>query len=210
MNLTKLIVGGLDMWGNLMATQDLLDRKIKKDHSIEFENVLRERYMATLDELMEYAKETKCFKYWSLKKASRKAVRLEEFIDGIHFYLSKANEFHLNPHDLVQAWENSSEIATYRDYKKGDKKGRITTHVSSAIMYLTEMLKAELAYSYRKNDTVHIDIRNEQDSNRKMYLISSFEYFLAAGRIDGFTDADIERAYYLKNAENLRRQKTGY
>jgi dimeric dUTPase (all-alpha-NTP-PPase superfamily) len=44
---------------------------------------------ALLVELGEFANETRCFKFWSLKPASPKeVVILDEYADGMHFFLS--------------------------------------------------------------------------------------------------------------------------
>ncbi len=72
----------------LYLMQEQLDKTIHNQHHKTYESTFYERIMALLVELGELANETRCFKYWSLKKASSKEVILEEYSDGLHFILS--------------------------------------------------------------------------------------------------------------------------
>jgi dimeric dUTPase (all-alpha-NTP-PPase superfamily) len=75
--------------GKLFMLQSELDAHIEQQHPREKrESRHKEKVLALLVELGELANETRCFKYWSNKPASEKAVILEEFSDGIHFLLS--------------------------------------------------------------------------------------------------------------------------
>jgi dimeric dUTPase (all-alpha-NTP-PPase superfamily) len=73
----------------LFMLQSELDSHIENEHPRQ-EGTSRhhEKVLALLVELGELANETRCFKFWSHKPASEKAVVLEEFSDGIHFLLS--------------------------------------------------------------------------------------------------------------------------
>src|SRR5699024_12798011 len=68
--------------------QQKLDDYISKNHQLDGENLLEERFLALLVETGELANETRCFKFWSKKEASTKEVILEEYVDNIHFLLS--------------------------------------------------------------------------------------------------------------------------
>ncbi|WP_404329492.1 dUTP diphosphatase [Mesobacillus maritimus] len=72
----------------LYHMQDALDTHIEEKHGLKEEDLFDRKMLALLVELGELANETRCFKFWSLKPASDKAVILEEFVDGIHFILS--------------------------------------------------------------------------------------------------------------------------
>jgi dimeric dUTPase (all-alpha-NTP-PPase superfamily) len=73
----------------LFMLQSELDSHIESEHPRK-EGTSRhhEKVLALLVELGELANETRCFKFWSHKPASERAVVLEEFSDGIHFLLS--------------------------------------------------------------------------------------------------------------------------
>jgi dimeric dUTPase (all-alpha-NTP-PPase superfamily) len=73
----------------LFMLQSELDSHIEKEHPRQ-EGTSRhhEKVLALLVELGELANETRCFKFWSHKPASEKAVVLEEFSDGVHFLIS--------------------------------------------------------------------------------------------------------------------------
>lgn len=75
-------------WDDLFERQRELDAYILKQQSLEGQDVLEEKILALLVELGELANETRCFKFWSQKAPSDKAVVLEEYVDSIHFLLS--------------------------------------------------------------------------------------------------------------------------
>lgn len=80
----------------LKSYQKTLDEAILTKHSLKVEDTIMDRKLALLVELGEFANETRCFKYWSLKESSAKEVLLEEYVDGIHFIVSLANQFDLD------------------------------------------------------------------------------------------------------------------
>ncbi|MGK7377965.1 dUTP diphosphatase [Planococcus sp. 1R117A] len=71
----------------LFKMQEELDRFIQTNQGIS-EDVFRKKGLALLVELAELANETRCFKFWSTKGPSDRAVILEEYVDSIHFLLS--------------------------------------------------------------------------------------------------------------------------
>jgi dimeric dUTPase (all-alpha-NTP-PPase superfamily) len=72
----------------LFPLQAGLDQEIADLHHVDYESTHDRRVLALLVELGEFANETRCFKYWSLKPASPKEVVLDEYADGLHFFLS--------------------------------------------------------------------------------------------------------------------------
>lgn len=75
-------------WKNMFALQRDLDRRIESQHGLTGEDLFDRKVLALLVEIGELANETRCFKFWSEKPASPKAVILEEFVDGVHLILS--------------------------------------------------------------------------------------------------------------------------
>lgn len=73
---------------HLFPLQRELDERIALRHGSSYEKTMRERLLAFLVELGEFANETRCFKFWSLKGPSPKERILEEYADGLHFLLS--------------------------------------------------------------------------------------------------------------------------
>lgn len=72
----------------LYPLQEGLDKDIALRHNVTYESTFHSRLLALIVELGEFANETRCFKYWSLKASSPKEVVLEEYVDGLHFLLS--------------------------------------------------------------------------------------------------------------------------
>lgn len=72
----------------LFQMQDTLDKRIETEHNLEGMPLLHKKILALQVELGELANETRCFKFWSTKKASSKDIILEEYVDCVHFILS--------------------------------------------------------------------------------------------------------------------------
>lgn len=85
----------------IIKLQAELDSKIARTRMIaENQDILTAKFLALLVEIGEFANEQRCFKYWSCKPASSKAILLEEYIDGLHFIISIANDLKLDLIDL--------------------------------------------------------------------------------------------------------------
>jgi dimeric dUTPase (all-alpha-NTP-PPase superfamily) len=72
----------------LYPLQKGLDEEIERNHHVSYEQTHYKRILALLVELGEFSNETRCFKFWSEKPASSKDVILDEYADGMHFFLS--------------------------------------------------------------------------------------------------------------------------
>lgn len=179
---SKLIIGGVDMWGNMMATQKMTDERFYKVKNVDPLEIQDEMQLALLDEVMEYAKAAKCFKYWSLKDPDPKEVRLEEFVDAIHFFLQQSNIKGIDPNTLVDLADEGEDVAAYY-------MNVLYPHMSEK-QILTKLIK---------NTIIDLDD-----------FTVSFVYFMAAGKVDGFTLGEIEKAYYQKNKINQERINSGY
>jgi dimeric dUTPase (all-alpha-NTP-PPase superfamily) len=79
----------------LFSLQKGLDDEIHARHHVNYEDTHYKRILALLVELGEFANETRCFKFWSEKPASEKAVILDEYADGMHFFLSLGIPLHV-------------------------------------------------------------------------------------------------------------------
>ncbi len=99
----------------LFPLQADLDQEIASSHGIDYPSTFTRRVLALLTELGEFANETRCFKYWSYKAPSPKEVILDEYADGLHFFLSLGiplgveqyrHYFHVEEKDLSQAIVN--------------------------------------------------------------------------------------------------------
>ncbi|MGI6377622.1 dUTPase [bacterium] len=75
-------------FSDLYSLQEGLDREIHQKHETNYRKTMSRRILAFIIELGEFANETRCFKYWSLKGPSKKECILEEYVDALHFLLS--------------------------------------------------------------------------------------------------------------------------
>lgn len=73
---------------DLFIAQGKLDQEIADKHHISYETTHHERALSLLVELGELANSTRCFKYWSNKGSESRERVLDEYADGLHFFLS--------------------------------------------------------------------------------------------------------------------------
>ena len=72
----------------LFNSQAELDATIAKNHNVSYGTTRHRRLMACYVEIGELANATRCFKYWSNKGCEAEEIVLDEYADGLHFFLS--------------------------------------------------------------------------------------------------------------------------
>ena len=72
----------------LFQAQGQLDQRIADEHHVSYQSTRDRRIMALIVEIGELANATRCFKYWSNKGSEDKSIVLDEYADGLHFFLS--------------------------------------------------------------------------------------------------------------------------
>ena len=73
---------------DLYKKQAELDAAIAANHGVSYGTTRPRRTLALLVEFGEFANSTRCFKYWSNKGPESKDRVLDEYADGLHFFLS--------------------------------------------------------------------------------------------------------------------------
>lgn len=73
---------------DLFKAQAELDQTIANNHHVSYETTRERRILSLLVEIGELANATRCFKYWSNKGSEVKERVLDEYADGLHFFLS--------------------------------------------------------------------------------------------------------------------------
>ena len=73
---------------NLYQKQAELDARIAENHHVSYATTREKRILALLVEFGEFANATRCFKYWSNKPSEALDIVLDEYVDGLHFFLS--------------------------------------------------------------------------------------------------------------------------
>ena len=73
---------------NLYQKQAEWDARIAENHNVSYETTRERRILALLVEIGEFANATRCFKYWSNKPSEAQDIVLDEYVDGLHFFLS--------------------------------------------------------------------------------------------------------------------------
>lgn len=96
---------------NLLVKQQELDGRINTLHNVSHASTKDERFVALLVEIGELANATRAFKYWSLKPSEARSILLDEYADGLHFFLSLALVFDYAVDEVsYKIGENSQEF----------------------------------------------------------------------------------------------------
>ena len=153
----------------LFIAQAKLDQRIAEEHHISYQTTRERRVMALIVEIGELANATRCFKYWSNKGSEEKSIVLDEYADGLHFFLSlgvdiktSKREYRLTKHeeDLTKQFH-----LVYHNidlfYKKQDDKSYIKAFQSFFnLLPLLGYKWKELKEAYYKKLQVNYDRQN--------------------------------------------------
>ena len=153
----------------LFLAQGQLDERIAKEHNVSYETTRDKRIMALIVEIGELANTTRCFKYWSNKGSDSKERVLDEYADGLHFFLSLGIDikttkktYNITKHldDLTKQFHL---IYHYIDvfYKKQDEKSYIRAFQSFLnLLPLLDYRWKSLEEAYYKKLQVNYDRQN--------------------------------------------------
>lgn len=188
----------------LFKIQAELDKRIVEKHGLQNEDLLDKKILALQVELGELANEWRGFKFWSTDQEPRTELfttsplpneplvvkrnpLLEEYVDGIHFFISLANDLKINPSDFVVEGDYTKENAT-------ETFNEVFSMVSSVIVLMDVDVPAT------------ITMKEIQE-----VLHEAFSCYVGlAEKFLDFTWEQIEHAYLDKNKINHTRQDSGY
>ena len=156
---------------NLYQKQSELDARIAENHGVTYASTRSRRILALLVEFGEFANATRCFKYWSNKPSETQDVVLDEYVDGLHFFLSLGIDIKTSKktYNHTKHADNLTKqiLETYRlaslFYKNQDEKSYIKAF--QAFINITVLLKVrwstiEKAYYKKLGENYH-----RQDTN---------------------------------------------
>ena len=132
---------------NLYQKQAELDKRIADNHGITYATTRERRILALLVEIGEFANATRCFKYWSNKSSEPQDIVLDEYVDGLHFFLSLGIDINVSKkaYNHTKHASNLTEqiLEVYRlasiFLKKQDEKSYIKAF--QAFINITPLLK---------------------------------------------------------------------
>ena len=154
----------------LYSLQKGLDKEIAEKHNVTYESTFEKRLLALFVELGEFANETRCFKFWSLKGPSEKDVILDEYADAIHFFLSLGlaigiDDFHFSflkdEKTLSQAILGVYEKVLEFDKDRNEERYRnafqsfldLLPLMGYGFQDMEEAYKKKLAVNYKRQET---------------------------------------------------------
>ena len=180
----------------LVEMQRVLDERIVKGKNIQLSaDELFFNTVVALDvELSEFANEGRWFKIWSDDQQPRRGVEgfykdsfLEEFVDGVHFFLSLANQ---------KGWQE--ELYLFEDAIEDLRNDGFEGGLNGIYLEMKVFL-------FQSAD------RKREEKERVFAFRAAWFLFISIGLIGfNFTWEQIEQAYYDKNKVNHKRQESGY
>lgn len=197
----------------LFETQDVLDKRIVKEHGLEGRDLLPEKILALQVELGECANEWRKFKFWSKDQKPRieRKVRCHACSGRGSFYVGISND--------------EKEICLYCEGTglQEDRNPLLEEYVDC----LHFILSIGLEHEFHEKLPLEIESVTCVDVTRQFsmlmktdwefyevtdlsYYREGFELFVGLGELLGFTWQQIEDAYYAKNKINHTRQASGY
>lgn len=178
----------------LCEKQKELDNQIIQQHNLHGQNLLPGTVLALQVELAELANEWQGFKHWKANPKPKPKL-LEEYADGLHFFLSLA---------IQKGWEDHLYVyeEAIDDIREDGFDGGITTAFTEINYWLTKIVIEHEVEKY----IVNLSYSKHEFSFKNAWFI-----FLSLGIVGfNFTPEQIEEAYLKKNEVNHKRQQEGY
>ena len=196
----------------LFEMQRELDKHIEREHPRGFaqQERIEDKILALQVELGECANEWRGFKFWSKDQQPRTQKLdsvfvghgpsvfisnplLEEYVDCLHFILSIGEEYYTCYIDAALPFRvelpNEIEPVKYNSVRKQ------FNYLFNQVGYMMDCA---------------CDCEMGTDTETAEQYTSLFQMFIGLGEMLGFTWEQIEEAYLAKNAENHKRQESGY
>lgn len=132
------------------------------------EEIFRKNVLALLVELGEYAQETRCFKYWSIKGMNEKDIVLEELADCILLCLYFCN--HLNI-DIRKYSINSKETDINKMFIHLFRETSMLEHDSNEerVMHiLTDIIKSGYILGFSDDDIIDHCLRKIEKNFKRL------------------------------------------
>lgn len=170
----------------MLKAQEELDQRIYDRHGLEPSGLFKKKLIALLVELGEMANEARFFKYWSDDQDPRQEL-LEEYVDGLHFFLSLA---------LLKGW--GSALVQPGTVKREQRD------IEDVYLDVIVLLAAV------KIGPVNNALYNGMDHDEMSFHLAWSAFLEMGTRYFGFSEREIEAAYYVKNETNHQRQAGGY
>ncbi|MBM4762734.1 dUTP diphosphatase [Bacillus sp. B15-48] len=217
----------------MLQMQKELDDRIIKEKGLEGQDLFPNTVLALQVELAEFANEARFFKHWSDRrepKYGREALidcpkcqgrgfwfsgnrvlcgkcnetgkvtnpLLEEYVDSVHFFLSIANQ---------KGWQDALFISSEPFFECAEEmqkegKGKYLSDTYLEMIYFLMKSYMEVNPENKKIAGFQINV---------YHFRLAWSLFMTIGIVGfDFTPAQIEDAYFTKNAVNHQRQESGY
>lgn len=204
---------------NLFEAQKALDERIIEEKGLQGQNLIPKKVLALITELGECANEWRGFKFWSedRKPRTKEICPLCKGRKEIEIWIYEG----VDSYDL-------EVFCPLCDGTESDKNPLLEEYVDSLHFALSlviethggQKLPVHIPASRRLGERIEnyfIDIAHSATAilrgNKTANIMAAYETLgsiLGLGQALGFTEQQIEAAYFAKNKTNHKRQATGY
>lgn len=184
----------------MLKAQRELDERINQKHGLKEQDLFSEKIVALQAELAEMANEARWFKHWSEDQEPR---LLKSIPDMDHFEKTREARF-IRSNPLLEEYAD----ALHFFLSIANLKGWVDRIWSWKLSYEKFPKERSLTELYSETIRSLFAIKEPWDS---AYFEDAWLAFMAMGLHHfGFTEDEIENAYFRKNRINHERQATGY
>lgn len=153
---------------DIRALQSHLDERIMINHGVTRQETRLKRILALMVEIGELANETRAFKFWSFKKASEKAVLLEELGDCVHFAVSLGIDLGYSRESLVFIPKSDSLSEQFIDWMNECAKLKTDFTLAQYEIVLAYIGSVALAMGFDAQDVYEFYLKkNEINHSRQ-------------------------------------------
>ena len=138
----------MEEWNKIFETNKKLDEEFIKKCNCNSEEYYKKNCIELIVEISEFANETKCFKYWSIKSPNKDKV-LEEYADAITVVLSFFTTLNVELDNIGNHCETDDVIVLFNELFKDAScmlesgSEELIKRIFSNLIYVGELLNYE-------------------------------------------------------------------
>ena len=152
---------------DIRQLQSELDEQIMANHKVTRSETKTKRILALLVEIGELANETRCFKFWSFKKASEKEVLLEELGDCVHFTISLGIDLYDDSTEMAFISRDASLSEQFIDWMDETSKLKTEFNLNQYKIVLSFIGSIALAMGFDAQDVYDFYVKKNEINHHR-------------------------------------------
>jgi dimeric dUTPase (all-alpha-NTP-PPase superfamily) len=152
---------------DIRQLQSELDEQIMTNHKVTRPQTQTRRILALLVEIGELANETRCFKFWSFKKASEKEVLLEELGDCVHFTISLGIDLKDDASEMAFDSREASLSEQFIDWMDEVSRLKTSFNIEQYRIVLSYIGSVALAMGFEAQDVYDFYVKKNEINHHR-------------------------------------------